>query len=97
MDIEGKLKGISEEAVARKKADPEVPKWRKPKDVRAARTADAKNERREYGAAVMRSFAYSKPENKRPTRAKAAMQTSRPQQAAAKNRFDLAKAALLNK
>ena len=97
LDIEGKLKGISEEAVARKKADPEVPKSRKPKDVRAARTADAKNERREYGAAVMRSFADSNTENRKPTKAKAAMQTSSPQQAAAKNRLDLAKAALLNK
>jgi putative transposase len=93
LDTEKGLSGISAEAVERKKQLAQRPKSRTPKNVRAARTADAQSERQDHGTAVMRSFANASPATSR--RAKSGKRTAGPQETLSKSRLDMVKASFL--
>jgi putative transposase len=93
LETESRLREISDDAVDRKNEQSSKPKRRRPKDVRVARTADAQNERREHGAAVMQSFVKSNPTEKRNITETTRM--TEPQATLSKHRLDLVKSAFL--
>lgn len=92
LDTEKQLRGISDDAVARQKQQSTKPKPRVSKNVRVARTADAQNERREHGAAVMQSYASMNPQGQG-HKPKASVDDW--QKALSSNRLDLVKSAFL--
>jgi putative transposase len=94
LETESRLREISDNAVDRKKEQSSKPKSRRPKDVRVARTADAQNERREHGVAVMQSYVQSNPTGKH-TKAPDATCMADPQVAKSKHRLDLVKSTFL--
>ncbi len=91
LDTEKKLLDISNAAVERKRQQLTKPKSRSHKNVRAARAADAQNERREHGAAVVQSYAASNPAKVAGKKPEAAG----PQAAVSQSRLDLVKSAFM--
>lgn len=91
LDTEKKLLDISGAAVERKRQQSTKPKSRTHKNVRAARAADAQNERREHGAAAVQSYAASNPVKTAGKKAEAAG----PQAAVSQSRLDLVKSAFM--
>lgn len=86
------LSGISDEAVDRQKEQSTGRKSRVSKNVRAARTADAMNEQRDHGAAVMRSYAKTNPSATNPQKLKSTAPVGR-QEVVSRSRLDLVKSA----
>lgn len=93
LDAESRLRELSDEAVKRKKQQSVKPKSQVAKNVRAARTADAHNERREHGSSVMQSYAKTDPKEEG-----GKLKPSAPkerQKAVSMGRLDLVKSAFL--
>ena len=94
LNTETKLRAISDGAIERKKKGPQKPKSRVPKEVRAARSADAQSERGDHGAAIMRSYAASNPANGAAKKVDKTQSDGR-QEVVSKSRLDLVKASFL--
>lgn len=99
LETEKILIGISKEAVERKKESVGKSKT-KTRGVRAARAADAQNERREHGSAVLGSYAATDPAKSKPPKTPDRSET-RPgpggPAAVSSNRLDLVKGLFLKK
>lgn len=94
LDTESQLRKISDDAVKRQRQQSTKPKPGVSKNVRVARTADAQNERREHGAAVMQSYAKANLAQGQSGKPKFPAPSER-QKAVSMNRLDLVKSAFL--